>query len=304
MSSVIYFEPENGGIVNCSDNRATTNEEGIAEVVWSPASPDSKLRVSAYDCENHHLEGSPIVISTTGDECIYSTLTAQAYLDEHFVDVMVSGGVPPYQYSTDGLTYEEYFTRFVPEIGTEYTFYVKDAQNCVTTATYCRPQPYNEIICIDDGVTIPLTEAHIVDIFGHYTDDDEFYARWLEFSGPNGVLDFYLGDLYNPSQPFNQGTYSSATCINGGQGVFVPLSANHFYIDISSLETNNIELDLVAGLITYQHVNNQDVFSFTFTLENAHNYMGAFKGTLGHEIYDFDMKGDGKKIINYMHKKQ
>lgn len=304
-NNIVYFEPENGGMVNCAENRVTTNEEGIAEVIWSPATSDSKLRVSAYDCDNHHLEGSPIVITTAGEDCINSTLTAQAYLDEYFVDILVSGGVPPYLYSNDGLTYEEMFTRFVPEIGTEYTFYVKDAQNCVTTATYSHSSPYNEIICLDNNETISLTECKVVDIFGHYTDDDDFYARWLDFKGPNGYLTLYLGDLYNPSQLFNQGVYSGIYTSSGCDWTFVPLSANHFYLDISYLETiNNGSADLVAGEIIYTRVNNIDIFNFIFTLANGQHYAGNFTGALGHEVFN-NMKSDsGNRIINKQRKKR
>ena len=283
-NNIVYFEPENGGMVNCAENRVATNEEGIAEVVWSPASPESKLRVSAYDCENHHLEGSPIVISTTGDECIYSTLTAQAYIDEHFVDVMVSGGVPPYQYSTDGLTYEEYFTRFVPEIGTEYTFYVKDAQNCVTTATYCRPNPYNEIIRLDNNYSVPLIRSYIIDS----ASDDENLSeseRVLVFEGPSGGIFLYFGQCTS-FQVLPTGDYSGTFCgDNGNPGLF------HFCVDWSFafdsyLDDENDEgRDIVTGEMFYSQANNKDVFTFTYTDEYGHVYIGAFTGILEHEVW-------------------
>lgn len=279
MSSVIYFEPENGGIVNCSDNRATTNEEGIAEVVWSPASPDSKLRVSAYDCENHHLEGSPIVISTSGADCANSTLTAQAYLDEYFVDIMVSGGVPPYYYSTDGITYEGYFTRFVPEIGTEYTFYIKDAQNCVTTATYCRPSLYNEIMRLDSAFSIPLTDCYIYEISVDELSSD--CDRWLIFEGPSGGVAFYLGLFNAHITQLATGTYTGVLCDNlevDNPGAY-NFCADYSYLFDSDVEEDN-DNSLATGSILYTQENSHDVFTFTFTDESGHEYMGAFKGFL------------------------
>lgn len=281
-NNIVYFEPENGGMVNCAENRVATNEEGIAEVVWSPASPESKLRVSAYDCENHHLEGSPIVISTTGDECIYSTLTAQAYLDGHFVDIMVSGGVPPYQYSTDGLTYEEDFTLFVPEIGTEYTFYVKDAQNCVTTTTYCRPQPYNEIICLNNNVSIPLSSCLLEDAALNYNDFSDCY-RSLSFIGPHKAILFYLG-RYNANYNLLCGTYSGVICNLNTIGAFHFCTNESFLCDYYVDYISN-GIGIISGTISYSIDNNQNVFTFSFTDEFGLSYIGHFSGPIGHNVY-------------------
>ena len=275
----VYFEPVNGGTVNSLDYHFVTDADGIAEAIWSPESPNSKLKVGMFDCEGNYIDGGPIIISTAGDVCTNSTLTTNAYLDGGMVLLQVSGGVLPYQYSLDGTTWTDQYTPFAPVIGTEYTIHVKDAQNCVTTATYCRPSLYNEIMRLDSAFSIPLTDCYIYEISVDELSSD--CDRWFVFEGPSGGVAFYLGEFNAHITQLATGTYTGVLCDN--LEVDNP-GAYNFCADYSYLFDSDVEEDddnsLATGSILYSQENSHDVFTFTFTDEYGHEYMGAFKGFL------------------------
>ena len=275
----IYFEPENGGTVNSSDYHFVTNSDGIAEAIWSPESSESKLKVSAYDCSGNYISGGPIVISTSGDVCTNSTLTAQTYLDGGLVNLVVSGGVPPFQYSTDGITYEDQYTPFAPEIGTEYTIHVKDAQNCETAATYVRANPYNEIICLDNNNVLSLFNCCLLEDFTINSGD--INANWrsiIFYSSQEDEDEVLLLSLdekaASPSLP--QGYYIGITCEN----LTTPIGLFNFCTDGSIVLSEDNGVLLSSGEFTYSKDNNRDVFNFTFTDANGLSYIGAFNGVM------------------------
>lgn len=262
---IVYFEPIGGGYVNCPNNCKETGEDGSADVMWSPANRDSKLKISVFDCENNHIDGSPIYITTSNAECANSTLTARAYLDRYFVDLMVSGGVPPYQYSTDGMTYEDYFTMFVPENDETYVFYVKDSLNCVTTASHSSESNKNIITCLNTNVSYPISECFVLDADG---------IRNLIFNTPVGSIYFCFAN--RDSGNLGLGTYYGVPEEEFGE------SGTYFCISHSGLTAFNsmIPTAMTEGTIAYSQQQGLDIITINFADANGHMYNGTFVGTL------------------------
>lgn len=297
----VYFEPVDGGTVNSPDNHFVTNEEGIAEAIWSPESPDSKLKVGMFDCGGNYIDGSPITITTSGEICTYSTLTTNAYLDEGTVFLQVSGGVLPYQYSLDGTTWTDHYTPFAPAIGTEYTIHVKDAQNCERTTTYCRPNPYNEIICLNDNSSIPLSRCFIEDQAVDHSQLDDC-ERVLVFDGPSGGVCLYMGSS-NASQRLPAGTYFGVTCgENVNPGLFCFCKDYSWAFDTFWEDEHDEGRGISSGEMVYNRSNNQDILTFSYTDEYGHSFIGAYIGTVEYTIWTLRGNESAKKDRHHNNK--
>lgn len=276
-NNYIYFEPENGGTVNSSDNHFVTDDDGIAEAIWYPATPESKLKVGAFDCNGKYINGGPIIITTAGDICTNSTLTTHAYLDGGLVNLQVSGGVPPYQYSTDGITYENQYTPFSPELGTEYTIHVKDAQNCEAQTIYIRPVPNNRIICLNNNESQPLTDCFIMDDYDNNNGTIHFVFRWLVFQTPLGNICFNITHL--PLHNLQPGSYTCVPLSEYNTAGFYTFFAQYSYITAFA---PSLRLSITAGSLSYSVESGEDVFSFTIVDELGNIYYGAYQGTLSY----------------------
>ena len=293
-NNYIYFEPENGGFVNSSDNHFVTDEDGIAEAIWYPETPESRLKVGAFDCNGNYINGEPIIISTTGDVCETSTLTTRAVFDGRLVNLLVSGGVPPYRYSLDGLTYEDQFTPFAPQLGTEYTIHVKDAQNCESISAYTRPGPYNEIICLDDNSSIPLSRCFIEDQAEDHSQLNDC-ERIFVVDGTSGGLCLYMGSSH-ASQPLLEGTYTGVTCgENGNPGSFRFCKDYSWAFDSFWEDPNDEGRAISNGEMTYIRESDQNVLTFTYTDEHGHSYVGAYTGPIEYTIWTLRGSKSAKK---------
>lgn len=140
----VYFQPKDGGTV--SSNFALTDQNGVAQTVWSP-SPSSaihQLYAYAYDCEQNPIKGAPVVFTAYEYAgCTSSTLNLRYLLTGNTLTVQASGGYPPYSYSVDG----EHFVPLseLPPLSALscYVLSVKDANGCIRSITYGTPANTN-----------------------------------------------------------------------------------------------------------------------------------------------------------------
>lgn len=140
----VYFQPKDGGTV--SSNFALTDQNGIAQTVWSP-SPSSaihQLYAYAYDCEQNPIKGAPVVFTAYEYAgCTSSSLNLRYLLTGNTLTLQASGGVPPYTYSVDG----ENFVALneLPPLSALacYVLSVKDANGCIRSIAYSTPANTN-----------------------------------------------------------------------------------------------------------------------------------------------------------------
>lgn len=73
------------------------------------------------------------------DPCIDTDLALDVVLIGDTVTIEVSGGLPPYTYSTDGETFSSEIPELTHSIGNVYYFEVKDSYECVASAWFAEP---------------------------------------------------------------------------------------------------------------------------------------------------------------------
>lgn len=168
--ALVHFEPDEGGEV--SDSPIIANVHGIASVRWKPGTSAGihRLKAWAYDCDGNAVAGSPLVFHAytegTGD-CWKSGLTAD--LVEHVaadgtktVELLVTGGTEPYEYSTDATNYYPLLQTvgFTPQHGQSYVYYVRDAYGCETEAYY--NEPYYDCHASTLGLDVQVINGNTV----------------------------------------------------------------------------------------------------------------------------------------------
>ena len=168
--ALVHFEPDEGGEV--SDSPIIANAHGIASVRWKPGTSAGvhRLKAWAYDCDGNAVAGSPLVFHAytqgTGD-CWHSGLTADFV--EHVaangtktVELLVTGGTEPYEYSTDASNYQPMMQTvgFTPQHGQSYVYYVRDDLGCETEAYY--NEPYYDCHASTLGLDVQVVNGNIV----------------------------------------------------------------------------------------------------------------------------------------------
>ena len=168
--ALVHFEPDEGGEV--SDSPIIANVHGIASVRWKPGTTAGhhKLKAWAYDCDGNVVAGSPLVFHAytegTG-ACWTSGLTADFV--EHVsangiktVELLVTGGTDPYEYSTDATNYYPLLQTvgFTPQPGQSYVYYVRDAYGCETEAYY--NEPYYDCHASTLGLDVQVVNGNTV----------------------------------------------------------------------------------------------------------------------------------------------
>lgn len=133
----VVFEPLNGGSV--SSGVVYADDHGFAETSWTPGGTgNSQLRVSVLDCQGRHIQNSPLTFNATTatTNCSQSSLSLALNKSGNTIQPRAYLGVAPYTYSTDDVSYQSTapVVRVTP--GNLYTFYVKDANECIASKTY------------------------------------------------------------------------------------------------------------------------------------------------------------------------
>ncbi|MEE9438766.1 MAG: T9SS type A sorting domain-containing protein, partial [Saprospiraceae bacterium] len=80
-------------------------------------------------------EGSEIIIEDIVISQPLAPLTITANTDENLVELVANGGVAPYSFSIDGVTYQE-TNQFDNLLDGIYQGYVKDANNCISNIEF------------------------------------------------------------------------------------------------------------------------------------------------------------------------
>jgi len=136
----VYFEPLNGSVQN---TKVTTDVNGNAETNWTLDNTAGTQYLNAYieNC-NSNVINSKIAFTAYADAatkaCETSTLDLTLTIDKikNNIKPIATRGLLPYKYSTDGSTYLNTIPVQTLTNGTNYTFYVKDANGCIKSKSF------------------------------------------------------------------------------------------------------------------------------------------------------------------------
>jgi len=136
----VYFEPLNGSVQN---TKVTTDVNGNAETNWTLDNTAGTQYLNAYieDC-NSEVINSKIAftayVNVGTKACETSTLDLTLKVDKtiNAIKPIATRGALPYKYSTDGSTYQNTVPVETLTNGTNYTFYVKDANGCIKSKSF------------------------------------------------------------------------------------------------------------------------------------------------------------------------
>ncbi|HPR30611.1 MAG TPA: FISUMP domain-containing protein [Prolixibacteraceae bacterium] len=199
----VVFEPQNGGSV--SKSIVLADQKGFAETSWTPGGAEnSRLNVSVFDCQGNHILNSPLTFyaTTESSNCSQSTLSLGIEKTGGTIQPKAYLGVPPYEYSTDGITYQTSIPSVSVLPGTLYTFYVKDDNQCIASKTYneravltppltlSAAAVMNRVEAQAEGGTLPY-EYSLDDSTGGFTGSNVFE------NVPNGEHIVYAKDANN-----------------------------------------------------------------------------------------------------------
>jgi uncharacterized protein (TIGR02145 family) len=192
----IYFELEDGhGSVN--QVVVITDITGQGTVYWTSGNQGvNYLRASVYDYENRHIANSPLYVAAFTKEdypCENSNLTIIMKKDNQMIYPHVQGGYPPYTYSKDGITYNNYIPEFSVDLPGNYKVYAKDQNNCVTVRTF----KIDSISPCDNSTLIVelSSEGNIVKANGKWGKEPYQYSlnNLNDFSEINTFLNLSVG---------------------------------------------------------------------------------------------------------------
>ena len=153
--AVVRFTPKGGGSVQ--DRIVTADARGFAETVWTPAGgQNSELEAKVLDCSGRNVGNSPVIFTAYAKagspDCEKSTLSASVVKEGKNISPKAHMGVPPYTYSTNGVTFNTQVPSVTPSPGITYTFYVKDKVPCQVSYKYSAPV----IDCDHSGLQLEL----------------------------------------------------------------------------------------------------------------------------------------------------
>jgi len=152
----VYFEPVNGSVQNTA---VTTDANGYAQTNWTPDNTVGTQYLNAYvqDCNSDVINSkicftSYINAGTT--DCEQSTLDMALDVNttNNTIKPIATRGVLPYQYSTNGTTYQTTKPVLTLTNGTTYKFYVKDANGCIISKSFT----YNINLCTNTDITLNI----------------------------------------------------------------------------------------------------------------------------------------------------
>jgi uncharacterized protein (TIGR02145 family) len=150
--ALVHFNPQDGGSV--SNSIVFTDVNGYAQTTWTPTGTGTN-HIEAYllDCDGNYIDNSPMAFTAYPDNaCANSSLSA--YVNVYGSTIAPAGlmGVPPYQYSTDGLNFSNTAPVITVTPGTTYLITVKDGNDCLASANYFAPNP-----CVNSGLSLSLS---------------------------------------------------------------------------------------------------------------------------------------------------
>lgn len=126
----VYFTPINGGSV--SNTFMYTNLLGEAQTTWTPESPDSKVVATIFGCDQNVLRQQ--TFKTVRASCLNSTLNLSKKKVGEQWTAFATGGLPPYTYYLDGVSFGSTPPVITPEPGVSHHFVVVDATLCSASA--------------------------------------------------------------------------------------------------------------------------------------------------------------------------
>lgn len=138
----VKFTPKNGGSVQ--NTIVLSNKSGEASTLWTPGgAPKSKLEASVLDCTGNNISNSPLIFNanTSVTNCSQSSLSASVISNGNTIMPQARMGNPPYEYSTDGTSYNSQIPQIIPIEDTTYNFYIKDFTQCGAAASYTHVDP-------------------------------------------------------------------------------------------------------------------------------------------------------------------
>ena len=144
-----------------SEDFLFTDDDGIAQSEWAPESygnGTANAKIAIYNVDAMPVQGSPVIFTAyeqgSYTTCNHSDLTLRVYKENWHLNIEVTGGHPPYTYSTDGEYYDENVPYIEPYTNELYTIFVKDADGCVEEIDFIDP-PIN---CNSNPVRIEVTQ--------------------------------------------------------------------------------------------------------------------------------------------------
>jgi len=204
----VYFEPLNGSVQNTT---VITDAHGYAQTNWTPDNSTGSQYLEAYvnDCNGDIINNKTTFTCYVGTPtyCEQSTMTVAVAVNtsNNTIKPVVTGGLTPYEYSTDGINYQTIVPVNTLISGTIYKYYVKDATGCIKVKSYtysldpCANANLIVNIAIDNqlmnivvtpqGGTPPYQYAYITPSI--YSSNNTY-----TFSSP-GVYTVYVKDVNN-----------------------------------------------------------------------------------------------------------
>jgi N-acetylneuraminic acid mutarotase len=182
--------------------------------------------------------------------------------------VNASGGLPPYQYSLDGISYQSgsTFTGLAPG---SYTGYVKDANGCITTKTatlYNTPGPFANAIatdatCGNNNGNIIINATGGIGVLKYSINGTTYQSSNSFYSLAAGSYTVYVKDandciatttatIADGNAPILSATTSSASCVNNDGTITANATgAAPFQYSINGItyQNSNVFMGLASG---------------------------------------------------------
>ena len=164
--ALVNFEALDGGTVE--NSTVVANSQGIAETHWTPNGTEtSELNAYILDCDGNNVNNSPLVFTSyenSSTSCSGSSLALSIIENNDTITPFASMGTPPYEYSTDGISFSPIIPIIEITSGETYTFTVRDDNGCYANASYVAPLDIcdNTNIQISTNVSGNVIEAEAV----------------------------------------------------------------------------------------------------------------------------------------------
>ena len=186
----VYFLPQDGGSVSDNDNMVTTDQEGIARIIWTPGPFNGQaheLKAYVFDDQGHTntIEGAPMTFTayepgtqSQTNNCSTLQLLVSPTDNNSELELKVQNGTSPITYSMDGNVIQvssggstslgggNSITRFfnMPAAGS-HEFKVTDANGCVATKSYnvedATTQGSASLACLSFKLNVTTTSGRI-----------------------------------------------------------------------------------------------------------------------------------------------